>query len=741
MRHQKQGSNPKRNAFAGNYLFFLIGVIVCATWTLGGCSNTPYPGADKDAEVVYYTSFRDPPKDLDPQTSYTSVDAKYLSLYYESLLDYDFLKRPIQLQPELAQEVPEPQVKKDNAGKVIEVRYHFDIHTGVFFQDDPCFLGGEPTASSLGKGRELNASDFEFAFKRMADPRTNCPVVASFSHLKGFDDFRGRLDAARNENPDMPVSKLYKTAGLFPGIEVNGAYSFDMVLETPYPQILYWLAMSFVCALPHEAVEYYDGKTHAGEEKPRPTFREHPVGTGPYHFDWEAFDRYARIIMVKNERWRGILYPEKNAPGTIFPMEAGEVEDLQRGIFEPALAGKPLPFIDRIEWYLEREQLPRFSKFLQGYYDGASIPKESFDQVVEGDRLTPEMETREIKLVKDVELAIHYIGFNMDDDVVGAPVKFRNPALEKERERHLEHHRKLRKAMSLAIDTEEYMRIFFNGLGVPAQSPLPPGLFGYDVSYRNPYRQYDPELKFARRLLREAGYENGIDPVTGKPLVLTFDVPSPRTQSRVRYNFFIDAWRKLGLDVRLAATDYNRFQTKMQDGNYQIFTWGWLADYPDPENFFFLLYSPNSSKSDGRKPNSARFENAAYDFLFKKMETLSNKAAATWVETDANTGKEKTVRKTRHEIIQELIRILEAECPWIPLLHRETYNLHHDWHRHIKPHPIAYGLKKYHTIDKEKRSHLRKEWNRPIRWPVLVLGIATVLMVAPAIRVFLRERR
>ena len=81
--------------------------------------------------------------------------------------------------------------------------------------------------------------------------------------------------------------------------------------------------------------------------------------------------------------------------------------------------------------------------------------------------------------------------------------------------------RKLRQAMSLVIDSEEYLRVFQNGRGMPAQSPVPPGLAGYDPDYRNPYRQVD--LERARVLLGDAGYPNGIDPKTGEPLSLTFD--------------------------------------------------------------------------------------------------------------------------------------------------------------------------------------------------------------------------
>ena len=87
--------------------------------------------------------------------------------------------------------------------------------------------------------------------------------------------------------------------------------------------------------------------------------------------------------------------------------------------------------------------------------------------------------------------------------------------------------------------------------------------------------------------------------------------------------YFVDAWREIGLDVQIEATSYNQFQQKVRNGAYQIFSWGWVADYPDPENFLFLLTSEMArSKSGG--PNTANFSDAHYDRLFQKMKVRDN---------------------------------------------------------------------------------------------------------------------
>ena len=95
----------------------------------------------------------------------------------------------------------------------------------------------------------------------------------------------------------------------------------------------------------------------------------------------------------------------------------------------------------------------------------------------------------------------------------------------------------------------------------------------------------------------------------------------------MRFQFFVNAWNRLGLDVEIAATTYNQFQEKVRKNAYQIFMWGWIADYPDPENFLFLLWGPlANSKSHGS--NTANFADPRYDELFARMKVAENGRAA-----------------------------------------------------------------------------------------------------------------
>ena len=697
---------------------------------IAGCSNNPYPGDADSGDTTIYYFYTAPPKELDPQRSYTTTENMFLTLCYESLLRYDYLARPLKLVPELATEVP--VATNDPDGKI---RYSFPLQPGVHYIDDACFPDG--------KGRAMTARDFEFAFKRVADPETLCPVYSSFFHIDGFEAFRGKLRELREthkEDKDLLDSELYAMAGDIPGVQVIDDHRIDVVLHQPYPQILYWLAMRFICAVPPEAVDHYrkTGEAEFDGYEPK-VFSQRPVGTGPYRYDWDNYNKNSRIVMVANENWWGAMYPDRDSPAIRYPSEPGEPADEENGFWKPEWAGQPLRQANRLELYLEKEGLPAFNKFVQGYYDRSGIPKDNFGQAVQADDVSPAMAAKGIGLTKAPEANTYYVGFNMQDDLVGAPLKFKDPQLEANREAMLTRNRKLRQAMSLAFNSEEHIRIFRNGRGIPAQSLIPPGIFGYDEDYRNPYRQWDPELKRAKELLVEAGYPGGKDPATDKPLRVTYSTGDTSTESREIYNYWVGFWRAIGLDAQLEVVDYSEFQRKMHDGRFQVFSWGWFQDYPDPENFLFLLHGPNSGKYSSHNPNHTWYENPEYDRYFKAMETIDNDAVVD-VPVVSN-GVTNLVQMSRKEIIDKCEAILEEECPWIPTFHSVAYALTHEWTTQVKPQPLSGGYFHFYNVDPALRAARQKEWNKPIVWPLYVLILGMAVFIVPGVLTVRKSRR
>lgn len=666
----------------------LILAVLLAAGALGACTNDPYPPSDEDARVLY-TSFSEQPKTLDPAVSYTTTEHVITGNVYDTLLEYHYLARPYQLIPGLAEALPEPERLADGGE-----RYRFRIRPGVTFHESPCFALSAPGTRT----RAVTANDFAFQFARLADPAVNSPVASSFSQVKGFAEFGKTLAGLRTSDPafrTLPLRTQYERAGGIPGVVVRDAREFEIVLTQTNPQILYWFAMPFTTPMPWEAVAYFDGR------EGRPNLADTAVGTGPFRLT--VYDKQLRYVLERNPNWYGAQPENAQAPGVAFPTGIAP-EDIAAKRIDPAYAGRRMPFLDRVTFTRERESIPRFNKFLQGYYDDGGIIKESFDAVVQNDRLSPDMAARGMRLDREVEPTLYYIGFNMNDAVLGT--------------KGGERARKLRQAMSLAIDTDRYLDLFLNGRGMPAQSPVPPGLFGFDAAYRNPFRIVD--LAKARALLKEAGYPEGIDPATRRPLKITLDTGSASAQAQLENEFFAGAWRGLGLDVEIAATTYNQFQDKVRRGAYQIFRWGWHADYPDPENFLFLLECSNA-QSSSNGPNTANFCNDGFDSRYRIMKDMAN-------------GPE------RLKLVREMIAIVEQERPWIELFHAEDFTLTHAWLINSKPMGLSYTAYKYRDVDPAQRQRMRAQWNAPVRWPAALVLIGLIALAVPAFRAYYRER-
>jgi ABC-type transport system substrate-binding protein len=169
------------------------------------------------------------------------------------------------------------------------------------------------------------------------------------------------------------------------------------------------------------------------------------------------------------------------------------------------------------------------------------------------------------------------------------------------------------------------------------------------------------------------------------------------------------------------ATDYNRFQEKVRTGNAQILTWGWNADYPDPDNFLFLLHGPQS-KVSAQGENAANYANAEFDRLFEEMKHMPNS-------------------DRRQAIIDQMITILREDAPWLWGIHPKSFGLYHEWIGNVKPNQMARNNLKYQRVDAARRAIQRRDWNEPILFPMLLAGALAVLFVVPAVLAYRRRER
>jgi len=288
--------------------------------------------------------------------------------------------------------------------------------------------------------------------------------------------------------------------------------------------------------------------------------------------------------------------------------------------------------------------------------------------------------------------------------------------------------RLLRRAISIAVDYEEFIAIFNNGRGLTAQEVLPPGIFGHQEGGFNPYtftkkdgRLQRKPIDEAKALMAQAGYPNGIDNKSGKPLVLYFDSAAAGPDAKPRLNWLRKQLKKLGVQLVLRVTDYNRFQEKMRKGTGQLFMWGWNADYPDPENFFFLLHGPESKVDHGGE-NAANYNNPEFNALFEKMKNMTN-------------GPE------RQKVIDRMTAILQQDAPWIFGYFPKSFSLYHDWYHNVKPNLMANNTLKYKRIDPKVRLQKRVAWNEPVVWPLWLVLVLAITLLIPAVRMHRQRER
>jgi peptide/nickel transport system substrate-binding protein len=686
--------------------------ILVAAALAAGCSgapwNYPYSAADRN-EKILYSVFVDRPKHLDPAQSYTTDEAVFTRQIYEPPLQYHYLKRPYELIPLTATAVPRPRtIAKGGATYSV---YEIRIKPGIHYQPHPAFNPENLALTRSGVDklrspydlpghttRELLADDYIYQIKRLAHPHLHSPIFGLMSeYIVGLKEYAERLKKAAK-----PGEWLDLREHRLEGVERVNSHTYRVTLKGQYPQFVYWLAMPFFAPMPWEADRF---SSQPGMTEKNFTLDWWPVGTGPYMLAQN--NPNARMVLERNPNFRGELYPSEGEPG-----------DKAEGLL--ADGGKMMPFIDRAVFVREKEPIPLWNKFLQGYYDISGIQSDTFDQAVrisvEGDAsLTPEMESRGITLRTSVAATIFYLGVNWLDPVLGGSS---------------ERARKLRHALAIATDWEEYLSIFANGRGVPSHGPLAPGIFGYregreginSVAYewKDGHARRRP-LAQAKKLLAEAGYPDGRDARTGVPLVLYLDTTSRGPGDKPRLDWWRKQFDQLSIQLEIRETDWNRFQEKLRKGTTQLFIVGWSADYPDPENFLFLLHGPQSrAKSQGE--NASNYVNPEFDALFERMRNMPNSPE-------------------RQKIIDRMTGIFRHDSPWIGGFHPKNYSLAHGWLANNKPNEMSDTVLKYWRVDPARRAALRKEWNAPVIWPVLLALAALVAAVVPAVMGYRRRER
>lgn len=405
-----------------------------------------------------------------------------------------------------------------------------------------------------------------------------------------FPDSKGRKmtakDVAYSLQRIMNPSTASSGAWIFNGklsldtgfIAVNDSV-FELHLYKAFPPILGILSMQYCSILPEEAISRY-----------KQQFRSHPVGTGPFRF--LAWEEGQTLILPRNEHY-----------------------------FEKDSAGRQLPYVRGVKIGFNESKATEFLLFRQRQIDFINDIDASFkDEVLNKQGMLREDWQDKLVLKKNPYLNTEYLGILVDPE---------NPLVKQSPLRL----KKLRQAINYGFDKRKMMLYLRNSVGTPAESGfVPTGLPSFDSVAVRGYR-YNPDS--ARRLLREAGFENG----KGMPELNLLTIP----QYAELGSYIVRELEEVGLNVKLEVVQKSFLLEQTAQSQALFFRASWIADYPDAENYLSVFYSKNPAP-----PNYTRYNNPAFDELYEQALLETNDSL-------------------RYGLYRAMDRLLIEDAPVVPL--------------------------------------------------------------------------
>jgi ABC-type transport system substrate-binding protein len=316
-------------------------------------------------------------------------------------------------------------------------------------------------------------------------------------------------------------------------------------------------------------------------------------------------------------------------------------------------AGQKLPLVDKIVTHILTEEQPRWFKFQRGQIDCMDISRDNIaTEIIENRALIPSISAKGIRLFQVPTVSTGYFVINN-----AHPLFKNNP--------------KLRQAMSLAFDRDRYNQLFHNGTATIAQSTIPPGLAGYQASYKNPYCEYNVDK--AKQYLAEAGYPNG----TGLPII-TLDTVSD-TVGKQHAELFQQCMKVIGIQVNVVTNTWPELSKKKQKKTTKIHAMGWIGDYPDAESFLQLFYAPGNPTGLGVNFNDGKF-NKICERAFAMPDSPARTA-----------------------LYEQLNQMLGELVPVIYTSHRPYFALYQSWVKNYCWADFHYGTEQYFDVDRSRK--------------------------------------
>jgi ABC-type transport system substrate-binding protein len=547
---------------------------------------------------------------------------------FEAPYAYDHLARPIKVRPLTA--VAMPEVSDNFRTWTIRIR------PGIHFADDPAFKG---------QRRELVAQDYVYAFQRVMDPANISPIQPSTLELKIKGLAGARETAIKNKKPfdyDAPIE----------GLRAIDRHTLRIELEEPRPRFVDTLTASdLLGAQAREVVEHY-----------KETIGEHPVGTGP--FKLKSWRRSSRIILERNPTYREVLYDAMPA-----------ADDAEGQEMLAKFKGRRLPMIDEVDIAVIEEFQPQWLSFLNKQVDALAtstghLPSQFANEAAPGGKLAPSLAKQGVRMYMNLASDNAFTFFNMLDPMIGG----NSPAQVA-----------LRRAISLAYDVYEEIRLIRRGRAVPAQSPITPHTSGYDAHLKTEMSDYDPAR--ARALLDTFGFidrdgDGWRERPDGSKLELVM-----ATEPEQIYRQYNELWKKsmdtVGIRIRFDTKQWPENLKAADAGKLMMWQLGESSSGPDGQDALARLYGPLAGNN-----NLARFQLDEFDRIYERAQVLPD-------------GPE------RAALFRQAQRIAVAYMPYKINVHRIHTDLAYPWVTGFRR-PL-FGGEWWHMIDVDpalRRKHL-----------------------------------
>jgi ABC-type transport system substrate-binding protein len=550
---------------------------------------------------------------FDPQAINDNYSFMVCDAIFDALYTYDYFARPPRLVPNTAAGMPDIA----DGGRTFTIK----VKPGIFFADDPAFKG---------RPRELTAEDYVYSIKRIFDPRVRSTSLYIFEHeLAGLDDVLAAARRTGDLDYNAPIE----------GLQALDRYTLRVRFRNPYFLFQHWLTYVALAAVAREVVLARQDGSHR--------VMEHPVGTGAFRLtEWT---RGQRIVLEANPGFRNEMYP---APGA--GSEAGDAATAK------GLVGKRLPLVGRVEINIVEEAQPRLLLFDTGKLDYEEVPSGVSKLVLAGNALKPEYARRGIALHRQVEPAMSYIFFNMEDPVVGGytPEKVA-----------------LRRAIALGYDRETDIRTLRSGQALPAAQIPPPGITGHDPTIP---AVDEHDVAAARALLDKFGYKDrdgdGYRKTPeGKPLTVVL-ASTTDSDARSRDELWKRDMDAIGIRTTFVKQKWPELNRMAEAGQLMMMRLGNVAAIPDADAFYALLYGGNIGAG-----NYARFRLGEFDRLYEQSRSIADD-------------------RVRTGLFHRMNDLVHAYAPWIIGVHPYGNVLAQPWLKGYKPDPLLRYQWKYFDV-------------------------------------------